>query len=139
MNVRCNFARYLILSLLLGLLFPVNSVAQVDEDDSFEVYLAFRHRGVINSIVTSYYLDDVFYLPVNGLFSTLDFEANVNGLVVQGNFGLDQIPYRIDLENYTITFAQKVENNFLYNVTIYKLSSKNKMLENLCTFWGPTV
>ena len=104
MNVRCNFARYLILSLLLGLLFPVNSFAQVDEDDSFEVYLAFRHRGVINSIVTSYYLDDVFYLPVNGLFSTLDFEANVNGLVVQGNFGLDQIPYRIDLENYTITF-----------------------------------
>ena len=34
-------------------------------------------------------------------------------------------------ENYTITFAQKVKNNFLYNVTIYKLSSKNKMLERI--------
>ena len=83
------------------------SYAQGTENDDVEVYLAFRHRGVINSVVVSYYRDDQFYLPVNEIFNLFKIEANIDGLVTSGRFTSQQIPYKVDLENQFIEFNGK--------------------------------
>ncbi|MEX0595994.1 MAG: hypothetical protein WD512_05780, partial [Candidatus Paceibacterota bacterium] len=75
-------------------------------DDEFEVYLDFRHRGAINSVVTTYFKNDRFYLPINELFSLLQIQQNTSDLVVNGDFGIEQIPYSIDLKQQEIRFNQ---------------------------------
>ena len=78
--------------------------AQGNDDDDFEVYLSFRHRGVINAVVISYYKNDEFFLPINDLFSVFQIESNTIGLVTSGNFGVEQTPYTIDFSKQIITF-----------------------------------
>lgn len=75
------------------------------DDQGTEVYLDFRHRGIVNSVVISYYKDDQFYLPINELFSLLQIERETNGVTTKGNFGLDQTPYTINLEEQYIQFG----------------------------------
>jgi hypothetical protein len=82
-------------------------LAQNDSGDEFEVYLDFRHRGVINSVVISYYKNDEFFLPVSELFSLFNIDHSVNGLVIDGQFGLEQIPYRINFQTNEIRFGDQ--------------------------------
>lgn len=88
-------------------LLPKESFAQNNDEDVFEVYLDFRHRGVINAVVISYYKNDEFYLPVSELFDLFSIDKKVNGLVIEGKFGIDQTPYRIDLKNNQIRFGSQ--------------------------------
>lgn len=81
--------------------------AQNNGTDDIEVYLDFRHRGVVNSVVVSYYKDGEFYLPVSELFSLFKIGHSVNGLVIDGKFGTEQIPYRINFQDNQITFGNK--------------------------------
>jgi len=81
--------------------------AQSNEDEDFEVYLSFRHRGVINDVVISYYKNDEFFLPLNDLFSIFQIESNTIGLITSGKFGVEQIPYSVDFSNQKIIFGSK--------------------------------
>ncbi len=105
MIYKCLKASFIFCLAFVSIL-PNNASAQ-NNDDAFEVYLTFRHRGVIGSYVTSFYKNDQFYLPVNELFSLLQLEASVEGLIISGNFSIDQIPYLIDFERRVIQFEDK--------------------------------
>jgi hypothetical protein len=88
--------------------FPTQNLkAQNTDDDAFEVYLDFRHRGIINSVVIAYYKNDEFYLPVSELFSLFNIDHTVKGLVIDGKFGLDRIPYKVNVQNGYITFGDE--------------------------------
>lgn len=82
--------------------------AQDERDEAIEVYLDFRHRGVINSVVISYYKNDQFYLPVSELFSLFNIDHTVNGLTIGGKFGLEQTSYRINFEANLISYGNDI-------------------------------
>tara|TARA_R100001591_G_scaffold63108_1_gene72430 strand:+ start:13138 stop:16065 length:2928 start_codon:yes stop_codon:yes gene_type:complete len=84
-----------------------NLFAQSEANEGQEVYLEFRHRGVISNFVISYYKDDSFYLPINDLFSLLELDYNENGLVLSGAYSSEQTEYKIDLNTNLITFGSK--------------------------------
>ncbi|MGN8226830.1 hypothetical protein [Gracilimonas sp. BCB1] len=86
---------------------PNNSNAQGNNNDEIEVYLEFRHRGIIGSVVISYYKNDQFYLPISEVFSLFDIDHTVNGLSLNGKFGIEQTPYHIDLRANQIKFGDK--------------------------------
>lgn len=108
-----NHWKALILTLnivvLCTLLVPTDSFAQDSNNDEIEVYLEFRHRGIIGAVVVSYYKDNEFYLPLSELFSLFKVDHAVNGLIIEGRFGLEQTPYQIDLRKDLgqITFGEK--------------------------------
>ncbi|MFP8488590.1 SPOR domain-containing protein [Gracilimonas sp. Q87] len=81
--------------------------AQSNNAEEIEVYLDFRHRGVINSVIISYYKNDEFYLPVSELFSLFNIDHTVNGLIIDGRFGIEQIPYRINFQSGEIRFGDE--------------------------------
>ena len=82
-------------------------LAQNNNREEFEVYLDFRHRGIINSVVISYYKDDQFYLPITELFELFNIDYSENGLVINGKFGQAQTPYTINLPANYIDFGNK--------------------------------
>lgn len=93
---------------LFCVFFGSNSLnAQNNNSDEIEVYLDFRHRGIISSVVISYYKNDKFYLPVSELFSLFSIDHTVNGLVIDGRFGIEQTPYRINFNKNQITFGKE--------------------------------
>lgn len=79
--------------------------AQNNADEDFEVYLSFRHRGVISTVIISYYKNDEFYLPVNDILSKFQIETNIEGIKTTGRFGVAQTPYSVDFTNQTIRFG----------------------------------
>ncbi|MEQ8525865.1 SPOR domain-containing protein [Gracilimonas sp.] len=104
---RFSISTILIIVFYLGLS-STNLKGQNNNAEDFEVYLDFRHRGIINSVVISYYKNDEFYLPISELFSLFDIDHSINGLIVDGKFGQSQIPYRINLNNNQIKFGEHV-------------------------------
>jgi hypothetical protein len=87
--------------------FSTNLKAQDDSSEDFEVYLDFRHRGIINSVVISYYSNDEFYLPVSELFSLFSIDHTVNGLTIDGKFGIERTPYQVNFQANQITFGDR--------------------------------
>ncbi|SMO88734.1 SPOR domain-containing protein [Gracilimonas mengyeensis] len=81
--------------------------AQNEDPEEFEVYLDFRHRGVINTVVITYYRDNEFFLPVSELFSLFSIDHRSEGLNIAGQFGVDQIPYLINFESNVIRFGEQ--------------------------------
>lgn len=94
--------------LLFVLLYSANTQAQVTDTEATEVYLEFRYRGVINTLIIAYYHNDEFYLPVSELFNTFQIDNNRDGLSISGNFSTKQTPYSIDLSSTRISFGDKV-------------------------------
>ncbi|MAO64503.1 MAG: hypothetical protein CL666_05845 [Balneola sp.] len=85
-----------------------NSVqGQDDNNDDVEVYLDFRHRGIVSTVVISYYKDDQFYLPITELFSLFSLDYEVNGMIISGDFGVEQTPYTIDFKKNIIKFGDQ--------------------------------
>jgi len=103
-------------SLILGLFIIVfghgfSSIplkAQDSNTEDFEVYLDFRHRGVINSVIVSYYKSDNFYLPTSELFSLFQIDKSVDGLMISGRFGIERTPYQINFQANHIKFGDEV-------------------------------
>ncbi len=62
---------------------------------------------MINQVIISYYKDDTFFLPVSELFTLFGIDHNVKGLVIEGKFGLEQAPYRIDFMRNLIVYDGK--------------------------------
>ncbi|MEX0719365.1 MAG: SPOR domain-containing protein [Balneolaceae bacterium] len=108
MNLWTKFLLTLNFIVLCSFSKPTTPLAQSTNYNEIEVYLEFRHRGIIGSVVTSYYKDDHFFLPVNGLFSLFKIDHTFNGLIINGRFGLDQIPYRINFQSNQIRFGDKI-------------------------------
>ena len=102
-----------------------NLQAQDNNSDEFEVYLDFRHRGVINSVVISYYKNDEFYLPVSELFSLFNIDHTVNGLSIDGYFGTERIPYQINLQSNKISFD---ETTIILNANDYLIKEIDSYL-----------
>lgn len=75
--------------------------AQTNNDDDIEVYLDFKHRGVIQTVIIAYYKDDKFYLPYNELFDLLQIEHNVDvrESLLFGKFLESQTYYEIQLND----------------------------------------
>lgn len=105
----------------------MSSTVFAQSEDDFEVYLQFSHRGVINNYVIAYYDGEEFNLPVKELFELLRIEANVNDIVISGNFALDQTPYSIDLRRQTIVFGDQS----------YPITSDDYILTDLDTYLPP--
>lgn len=100
------------LSFISALTLGVSNTAQGQDEnnDEMEVYLDFRHRGIIGTVVISYYKDDQFFLPITELFSLFNIDHEVDGTTIKGDFGIEQVPYVIDLENGVITFGDQKIN-----------------------------
>jgi outer membrane usher protein FimD/PapC/cell division septation protein DedD len=99
-----SFILFLIIIISIFGLNPPGLNAQNNDLDEYEVYLNFRYRGIIKTVVISYYKNDEFYLPVSELFSLFSIEHSIDGLVIQGEFGIDRTPYTIDLKQNIIKF-----------------------------------
>lgn len=118
-----NYCLKLILNLSIILLcflsFSETVFAQNDTEEDIEVYLSFRHRGVINTVVVAYYKDDTFFLPINELFELFQIDATINGLITTGKFAQEQTLYSINLENKVISFGDTrrtlTDDDFLIN------------------------
>jgi outer membrane protein OmpA-like peptidoglycan-associated protein len=56
--------------------------------DYDEAFLEFRFRTVVNTFVTGWYKDDAFYLPLSGLFGSLqiDYHWDTSGRQIHGFF-----------------------------------------------------
>jgi hypothetical protein len=95
-NSRC----ILIPSLLILLLsVPVTRPALAQSADD-EVFLHFRHQGVVNTFISSIYYQDQFYLSVNELFPALgiDLDVDTGRMQLTGNF-LGEGRYNIELDS----------------------------------------
>jgi hypothetical protein len=125
---RINSFLFALLSFISSVFFlSSNAFAQSDHD--FEVYLEFRHRGIINSVVVSYYDNDEFFLPIGEIFNLFQIENKIDGLVIEGNFSIDQIPYSINFQRQRITFGDKV----------YDLEAADFRLKELDSYLPPRI
>lgn len=93
--------------LLFFLVYSPNTQGQNTESEATEVYLEFRYRGVINTLVIAYYKNDEFYLPISELFNTFQIDNTTEGLTVTGKFSTKQTPYTIALGSQQITYGGK--------------------------------
>ncbi len=121
-----KIAKGLCFILLCVLLTQPEAIAQNTSDET-EVYLEFRHRGIINSVIISYYKDDIFFLPVNEIFDLLDIENNQDGLTISGDFSLEQTPYEINLQDNFIRFG---DNR-------YQISSEDYLIKEIDYYLRP--
>lgn len=103
--------------------------AFAQNNDEIEVYLEFRHRGIINSVVVAYYDNDEFFLPISEIFNLFQIENNVDGLVISGKFAIDQIPYTINFERQRISF----------NDQVYDLKAEDFKIRELDSYLPPRV
>ena len=125
-SVTKNFFFVAIILLCSGFVSPI--IAQEDSED-IEVYLSFRHRGVINTVVISYYKDDRFFLPITELFSLFQIEAKQTGLVTTGRFSSEQIPYSIDLGRQFIKFGDQT----------FELTTDDFLVKELDNYLPPNI
>ncbi|MEO1022475.1 MAG: hypothetical protein AAFW89_08010 [Bacteroidota bacterium] len=79
-------------------------------EDEIEVYLSFRYRSVVNTVLISYYKNDTFYLPIAEIFNLLEINQSIDAagdLILSGNYYVDQQPYTINLTRQTATMGEK--------------------------------
>lgn len=76
-----------------------------EASEETEVYLGFQYQGVVNSVVISYYKNEVFYLPVSELFTLFKVQNIKEGNRISGKFGTEQVPFQIDFTSQTAQFG----------------------------------
>ena len=94
---KCLLIAHLVfLSVSLSL---VDSAEAQTADD--EVFLQFRHQGVVNTYVSALYSQDKFYLSISDLFESLQIDHSIDqgSLTVTGNF--------LGKGNYTLNFDSR--------------------------------
>lgn len=87
------FRRFLTLVVTLTLFTCFGDLFAVQNSDSSpnqgeEVYLSFRYKGAVNTVVTAIAKDEQFYLPVTELFSLLkiDYKLNIQDMSISGYY-----------------------------------------------------
>lgn len=110
MILTCSKRLFILLAIVFfGALFTIPSVfAQNNSSEEIEVYPSFRYRGVIGTVVVTYYKNNEFFLPVTELFNLFLIENESRGLLTTGKFSFEQTPYSIDLEKLQIKFGDNV-------------------------------
>jgi cell division protein FtsN len=101
---RCLLITHLVL-LLFSL--PFTETAEAQDADQ-EVFLQFRHQGVVNTYVSALYHQDQFYLSVTDLFEALriDLTVDTGRLTLTGNY-LGRGTYTINLESRQARFLDR--------------------------------
>ncbi|MDZ7757838.1 SPOR domain-containing protein [Rhodohalobacter sp.] len=92
---------------LLSLSFPIIESAEAQSADQ-EVFLQFRHQGVVNTYVSAIYERDQFYLSVTDLFQALRIDVNVDqaAFTLSGNY-LGEGNYILNLDSRRAQFADR--------------------------------
>ena len=94
-----------------------------------EVFLQFRHEGVVNTFVSTIYYQDQFYLSVSDIFNALSIDLNIDTgqLQISGNFaGEGNYLIQFDSRNRTARFnnrtLQLTADDFILSELGYYLS-----------------
>jgi hypothetical protein len=92
---------------LLSLSFSIIESAEAQSADQ-EVFLQFRHEGVVNTYVSAIYDRDQFYLSVTDLFQALQIDISVDQatFTLSGNY-LGQGNYILNLDARRAQFADR--------------------------------
>lgn len=103
MKQRCFLIPLLFISFLLSAT-PEEAKAQDSYSDQ-EVFLQFRHQGVVSVYASALYIDDQFYLSISEFFNALriDHEIDTGNMRVTGRY-LDRGRYTIDFQSRSISF-----------------------------------
>lgn len=80
-----------------------------------EFYLTFKYNGLINSLLTCYYMDEKVYIPLNQVFDLLQINNKAEGNSVKGYFLFDKNEYEISAG----------DKKFSYGGNEYSLSKKD--------------
>jgi hypothetical protein len=74
-----------------------------------EIFLSFTYRNFFERVITAYYEDGTYYLPVSEIFSSLKISHQVdNGSLTIEGFYLDpDNNFRFDFSNYEVTLENK--------------------------------
>ncbi len=101
MNFKCLLISFLSILFLFASLIHKADAQGTDE----EVFLQFRHQGIVNTYISTLYHQDQFYLSIGDIFSALaiDHEIDSGTFTITGNY-LGKGRYRIDLNNQRATF-----------------------------------
>ncbi len=96
---------------------PPLSAQNVKSDDAQQVYLTFRYKGAVNRVITAYYKNGRFYLPVVSLFELLgiDHQAKPTDFSVEGFYLNIENKYSLyfrDTKHYTIFADERYELPF---------------------------
>jgi hypothetical protein len=95
-NKRCIL---ILLFVSLYAVLPGSTPATAQSTDQ-EVFLQFRHKGVVNTYVSALYYQDQFYLSVSDLFNALSIDLSIDTgrMQLSGNF-IGRGSYLIDLDS----------------------------------------
>ncbi|MCF7803335.1 MAG: SPOR domain-containing protein [Candidatus Marinimicrobia bacterium] len=77
-----------------------------------EVYLAFRYKGAVNTVITAIAKDEQFYLPVTEIFSLLEinYQLNIQQMSVSGYYIEPDLKYTIGFrQNYAQIGDQRIQ------------------------------
>jgi hypothetical protein len=97
-----------------------------------EVFLQFRHEGVVNTFVSSIYYQDRFYLSVSDLFNALSIDLNIDTgrMQLSGNFiGRGEYLIRLDSRTQTAQFDGRT----------LQLSADDYILSDLGYYLSPEI
>ncbi|MFU8861078.1 MAG: OmpA family protein [Cyclonatronaceae bacterium] len=112
---------------------PVSTLLHASDSvyDHDEAFLEFRFRSVVNTFVTGWYKDDTFYLPLSGLFSSLqiDYHWDASGRQIHGFFIDPDLRYTFDPASRVITLG---DNEF-------QLSSRQLIVRDADFYLTPDV
>lgn len=80
-----------------------------NSNEEQEVFLSFSYRNFFNKVVTAYYEDGNYYLPVSEIFSSLKISHEVNNedLSIEGFYLDPENTFRFDFSNYQIELENK--------------------------------
>lgn len=93
--------------LLLLLSLPLSETAEAQSAEQ-EVFLQFRHQGVVNTYVSAIYDRNQFFLSVTDLFESLQIDINIDqaAFTLSGNY-LGQGPYSLNLDSGQARFLDR--------------------------------
>ena len=104
--------RFISIILVVWSIIPASLSAQSADNSSnqgVEVYLAFRYKGAINTVVTALARDEKFYLPVTELFSLLkiNYDLNIKNMAISGYYLNPDRTYRIGFQDRYARMGEK--------------------------------
>lgn len=88
---------------------PIKLQQESNNNEEQEVFLSFNYRNFFNKVITAYYEDGNYYLPVSEIFSSLKISHEVNNenLTIAGFYLEPENTFRLDFSNYQVELANK--------------------------------
>ncbi|MCW9712645.1 hypothetical protein LQ318_06990 [Aliifodinibius salicampi] len=88
---------------------PIKLRQEGNSNEEQEVFLSFNYRNFFNKVITAYYEDGNYYLPVSEIFSSLKISHEVNNenLTIEGFYLEPENTFYLDFSNYQVELANK--------------------------------